>query len=315
MRVMRQPSKRNTRKQLTRPAQGPEYTHTRTDTPYGVTRKNRFSILLRSPAQVYSHTHSGLPAQLRRWLREKMSARRHHPNVPSRFASDQNKEARDQKTQPHNKTAPPKPPRRAEMNIENIELYQMETCSRTSNFPEFNQQSSTTFLLHSFRCGQDTFSRQSIGLVSLLDRQWENHLLGTLHDVLNPFTFPFPTIALGLLAMIDIMSDSPDIIFSQYAQGFPTPSLSWHNPEQQEPAQKKSRVRRECLKRKSPELPTCQSYGINNEKKIGLRLIQIKLLDISGQAPAGDNEETIVISAQYVVSESVDNVMEETIVN
>ncbi|KAL4719243.1 hypothetical protein ACJJTC_014056 [Scirpophaga incertulas] len=66
----------------------------------------------------------------------------------------------------------------------------------------FNQQSSTTFLLHSSRCGQDTFSRQSIGLVSLLDRQWENHLLGTLHDVLNPFTFPLPTIALGLLAMV-----------------------------------------------------------------------------------------------------------------
>ncbi|KAL4718358.1 hypothetical protein ACJJTC_012846 [Scirpophaga incertulas] len=51
------------------PERRPEYTHTRTGTPYGVTRKNRFSILLRSPAQVqktaqvYSHTHSGLPAQ------------------------------------------------------------------------------------------------------------------------------------------------------------------------------------------------------------------------------------------------------------
>lgn len=57
----------------------PEYTHTRTGTPYCVspygTRKNRFSILRRLPAQVqktaqvYSHTHSGLPAQayLHRW--------------------------------------------------------------------------------------------------------------------------------------------------------------------------------------------------------------------------------------------------------
>ncbi|KAJ8708898.1 hypothetical protein PYW07_013502 [Mythimna separata] len=80
------------------------------------------------------------------------------------------------------------------------------------------------------------------------------------------------------------MCDSPDIMFSQYGQGFPIPSLSWHIPEQHrpEPAIKKSRTRREGLKRKaSEERPLCQSYVLNNEKKKGLRLIQIQVLDIS----------------------------------
>lgn len=105
------------------------------------------------------------------------------------------------------------------------------------------------------------------------------------------------------------MCDSPDIMFSQYAQGFPTPSPSWHIPEQQGPSNKKPRARRECQKRK---LPSCQSFVINNEKKKGLRLIQIQVIDISEQNEAvGDNED-VVLSAQYIVSEPVDYVMEET---
>lgn len=127
------------------------------------------------------------------------------------------------------------------------------------------------------------------------------------------------------------MCDSPDIIdFSQYAQGFPTPSLSWHISEQQRPvnkessarqdcgpANKKPRTRRECLKQKS-SLPTCQSFVLNNEKKKGLRLIQIQVLDITStllneqQEPTSDNQNDVILSAQYVMTELVDHVMEET---
>lgn len=115
------------------------------------------------------------------------------------------------------------------------------------------------------------------------------------------------------------MCDSPDIMFSQYGQGFPTPSLSWHIPEQHrpEPTIKKSRTRREGLKRKaSVEHSLCQSYVLNNEKKKGLRLIQIQVLDISerqeNEINTSENEDVVVLSAQYVVSEPVDYVMEET---
>lgn len=104
------------------------------------------------------------------------------------------------------------------------------------------------------------------------------------------------------------MCDSPDLVFSQYGQGFPTPSLSWHVPEQQGPTCKKPRAKREGQKRKQFN---CQSYVINNEKKKGLRLIQIQVLNISDQQES-DNDDAIVMSAQYVVSEPVDYVMEET---
>lgn len=125
------------------------------------------------------------------------------------------------------------------------------------------------------------------------------------------------------------MCDSPDIIdFSQHAQVFPTPSLSWHIPDFSDqqipinkesrarqdcgPANKKHRTRRECVKQKS-SLPTCQSFVINNEKKKGLRLIQVQVSDISEQQePASDNPDVVILSAQYVVTESVDHVMEET---
>lgn len=124
------------------------------------------------------------------------------------------------------------------------------------------------------------------------------------------------------------MCDSPDIIdFSQYGQGFPTPSLSWHIPDIQDqqipvnkeprarqdcgPASKKPRTRRECLKQKSSLPNYCESYVINNEKKKGLRLIQVQVLDISEQEPASDNQN-VMLSAQYVVTEPVDYVMEET---
>ena len=125
------------------------------------------------------------------------------------------------------------------------------------------------------------------------------------------------------------MCDSPDIIdYSQYAQGFPTQSLSWHIPEFSEqqrpvtmesrtrqdyrPVNKKPRTRQECLKKKS-SLPTSQSFLINNEKKKGLRLIQVQVLDISEQQePTSDDHDVVMLSAQYVVTESVDHVMDET---
>lgn len=113
------------------------------------------------------------------------------------------------------------------------------------------------------------------------------------------------------------MCDSPDLVFSQYGQGFPTPSLSWHVPEQRQLSEqqrlsnKKPRAKRDCQKRK---LPPCQSYVINNEKRKGQRLIQIQVLDISEQQEsASDNEDAVVMSAQYIVSEPVDYVMEETL--
>lgn len=116
------------------------------------------------------------------------------------------------------------------------------------------------------------------------------------------------------LFQIVIMGESPEIIFSQCGQGLqgllPSPSLSWHIPEQQGLTFKKTRTRREPQKRKQS---TCQSFVINNEKKKGIRLIQIKVLDISDhQTAASDSEEVIVLNAQYVVSEPTDNIMDET---
>lgn len=100
------------------------------------------------------------------------------------------------------------------------------------------------------------------------------------------------------------MNDSPDIIFSQYGQRFPSPNPSWHIPEpQDEPVNKKSRTRREPQKRK--QLNSYLSYVINNQKKKGLRLLQIQVVDLS------EDDNNTLISAQYVVSESVDNIMDE----
>ncbi|KAH9636829.1 hypothetical protein HF086_017072 [Spodoptera exigua] len=105
------------------------------------------------------------------------------------------------------------------------------------------------------------------------------------------------------------MCDSPDIRFSQYAQGFPTPSLSWHTPEPQPRASKTPKVRRQ----KRNQTPTYQSFVLNNEKKKGVRLIQVQVLDINEQQePATPDGEVVVMSAQYVVTEPVDYVMDET---
>lgn len=105
------------------------------------------------------------------------------------------------------------------------------------------------------------------------------------------------------------MCDSSDIRFSQYAQGFPTPSLSWQTSEPQPRASKKPKVRRQ----KRKQTPTYQSFVINNEKKKGVRLIQVQVLDINDQQePAAPDGEVVVMSAQYVVTEPVDYIMDET---
>lgn len=112
-----------------------------------------------------------------------------------------------------------------------------------------------------------------------------------------------------------------DIMFSQYAQDpFRTASaFEQACPELCRPA-RKERQPKPVPKRKNSKCKKSRlrgaSYVINNEIQKGIRLIKIKVIDICDKSPVKSNteseEENIVLSAQYVVKDVLDDIMDDT---
>ncbi|XP_063826040.1 uncharacterized protein LOC135077821 [Ostrinia nubilalis] len=119
------------------------------------------------------------------------------------------------------------------------------------------------------------------------------------------------------------MSDC-EIVFNQYAQDpfgaasafrpvcpelyQPSPAVPVPVPRERQPRRRSHRCKKSRLRR--------ASYVINNEHQRGTRLIKIKVIDISGELPDTSNiecdEENVVLSAQYVVKDDLDDIMDDT---
>lgn len=107
-----------------------------------------------------------------------------------------------------------------------------------------------------------------------------------------------------------------DIAFSQYAQD-PLEDFSLRYPDlstrqqREETKEKKSKTKRDTLKRKLPL--SSKSYVISKEKRKGTHLIQIKIFELKDSNECDvESEDNIVISAQYMVNEGLDDIMDET---
>lgn len=55
-----------------------------------------------------------------------------------------------------------------------------------------------------------------------------------------------------------------------------------------------------------------QSFVVKSAPAKGRRLIKIKIMDLEQEAAASDDEDSTLLSAQYVVVEHVDQIMEQT---
>ncbi|KAL0883314.1 hypothetical protein ABMA27_016725 [Loxostege sticticalis] len=113
------------------------------------------------------------------------------------------------------------------------------------------------------------------------------------------------------------MEDSADIMFSQYAQD-PLENFTQQYQEllknQPIKLEKKRRQKRELTKKKMNV--SSKSFVISKEHH-GIKLIQIKILDLQKEPivlspDEEDIEDNVVLSAQYVVQDSVDEITDLT---
>lgn len=111
------------------------------------------------------------------------------------------------------------------------------------------------------------------------------------------------------------ISDS-EIVFSQYAQdpyeGFS--ELCRTEPEQCKTKEKKQKLRRRETSKKQN---ATKSFVVSRLQRRGLKLIKIAVIDLcnnnGSQTSDSDSEnENVVISAQYIVRDAMDSVMDET---
>lgn len=116
------------------------------------------------------------------------------------------------------------------------------------------------------------------------------------------------------------MSESTEVCFSQYAQD-PLENFDELYPDlsikHREPKERKSKPKRENAKKKNNLQP--KSFVISKEPRRGIHLIKIKVIDLtmdSQQSLDSDNDESI-LSAQYVVKDAVDEIMDltESVIN
>lgn len=111
------------------------------------------------------------------------------------------------------------------------------------------------------------------------------------------------------------VSDS-EIVFSQYAQD-PYEGLSEMYPcepeqcKQTKQTQTKKQRRREPLKKHKPT----KSFVMSRLQRRGTKLIKITVIDLCNNSQTSDSDsesENVVISAQYIVKDAIDSVMDET---
>lgn len=118
------------------------------------------------------------------------------------------------------------------------------------------------------------------------------------------------------------MTESSEIVFSQYAQDplenftQQCEELFGKQPTKLKIDKRNGKQKREPSKKNGVSL---KSFVISKEQR-GSRLIQIKILDLAADQAArttaqgadGDDDESVVLSAQYVVQDSVDEIMDLT---
>ncbi|KAL0810591.1 hypothetical protein ABMA28_006810 [Loxostege sticticalis] len=123
-------------------------------------------------------------------------------------------------------------------------------------------------------------------------------------------------------------SDDTNIMLSQYTYD-PWEGLTqacqeiMDRPETTEPqatqALREKKVRRKAETKKKRR-SSAKSYVINRERLRGIRLIQIRVSDLTSEPSCStvrdpehsDSEDNVVLSAQYVVTEHNDEIMDMT---
>lgn len=113
------------------------------------------------------------------------------------------------------------------------------------------------------------------------------------------------------------MENSEDIMFSQYAQD-PLDNFTQQYQDlfknQSIKYEKKRKQKRELTKKKANV--SSKSFVISKESR-GIKLIQIKILDLQKESILSssneeDSEDNVVLSAQYVVPDPVDEINDLT---
>lgn len=93
-----------------------------------------------------------------------------------------------------------------------------------------------------------------------------------------------------------------------------TQDLITIHPLPQEKKKKVKNIKKQKLEKKLSKIVSTSYVKVRNERK-GIRLIKIKVLDLTAPLELdGDSESSDggLLSAQYVVMDSADNIMEET---
>lgn len=112
-----------------------------------------------------------------------------------------------------------------------------------------------------------------------------------------------------------VLEDSPDFPLSQCAQDplfgfseeFPEFSRARQNLNNE---QKEKRTKRKRESHHSMKPTLNHSFVQTKDRRKGYRVIQIKVLDLDGDQDQA--EESVVISAQYVVRDCIDEIMDQT---
>lgn len=111
----------------------------------------------------------------------------------------------------------------------------------------------------------------------------------------------------GLLGL-----DTQDLFF-QCAQKFPDSDYEENLPVKslkKTPPKQLKRKLKKTTKNNYSSIQRKSSFVLNREPCKGRRLIQIKIIDISDENC--ENESDVVVSAQYVVKDFVDNILDQT---
>lgn len=106
-------------------------------------------------------------------------------------------------------------------------------------------------------------------------------------------------------------------MFSQYAQnpyeGF---SETLHNePEHSKHVTKEKKSKQRCREKSKKHNPT-KSFVMSRLQRRGMKLIKISVVDLTNNnsqtSDTDSDSENVIISAQYIVKDAIDNVMDET---
>lgn len=109
-----------------------------------------------------------------------------------------------------------------------------------------------------------------------------------------------------------VVEDIPDFDSFQCAQD-PLEDFSERYPELSTKNQQKEKKGKKKREAKKMSRIHHKSYVISKDQRKGHRLIQIKVLDLASDQDSEDAEgENVVLSAHYVVKDTMDEILDET---